>query len=191
MSWWVATLLFLGLGAPIVLLGLRSLAGLGPVRKWVAMGVRLAVLGLVVLILGGIRWQRQNKDVEVIVLRDISESTNNVRNFPGKSLQLAVDDYLTNASDEKRGKKPSDRIGVISFKEDALIDVPPENRLLLNANAIRDPGSGTDVASAIQLALATFHKDAMHRLLLMWDGNATAGDTDTAVAAAKSQGVPI
>jgi uncharacterized membrane protein/Mg-chelatase subunit ChlD len=174
-----------------VLLGLRSLAGLGPVRKWVALGTRLGVLLLFVLILGGIRWQRQNKDVEVIALRDISESTNQVRNYPGKSLQLAVDDYLTATSDEKRGKKPADRIGVISFKEDALIDVPPENRLILNANAIRDPGSGTDVASAIQLALATFHKDAMHRLLLMWDGNATTGDTESAIAAAKSQGVPI
>ena len=31
----------------------------------------------------------------------------------------------------------------------------------------------------------------MHRLLVMWDGNATAGDTDGAVSAAAAQHVPI
>src|SRR5215210_452290 len=42
--WYTAVLLFVVLGAPIVLLGMRSLSGLGPVRKWVAIGTRLGVL---------------------------------------------------------------------------------------------------------------------------------------------------
>src|SRR6476646_11941072 len=73
--WWTASLLFLALAAPIVLLGMRSLSGLGPVRKWVAIGTRLAVLLLFILILGGIRWVRKHKNVEVIALRDVSDST--------------------------------------------------------------------------------------------------------------------
>src|SRR5215204_929599 len=81
MSGWAALGLFAILAVPIVLLGIRSLNGLGPVRKWVAIGVRLAVLLLFVLIIGGARWQRVNKHVEVIVLRDVSESMSQVKEF--------------------------------------------------------------------------------------------------------------
>src|SRR5215217_261292 len=72
--WWTAVLLFVVLGLPIVLLGMRSLSGLGPVRKWVAMGTRLAVLLLFILVLGGVRWVRKHKNVEVVALRDVSPS---------------------------------------------------------------------------------------------------------------------
>ena len=99
MSWWLALALFGGLGAFVVLLGMRSLTGLGPARKWVAITVRLLVLLLVVLILAGIRIQRAHKDLEVWVLRDISGSTNLVekKDYPGKTLQDSIDDYCRRA----------------------------------------------------------------------------------------------
>ena len=40
-------------------------------RRWVAVGVRMLVLLVAVLVIAGARWQRQNKDVEVIVLREL------------------------------------------------------------------------------------------------------------------------
>src|SRR3954467_15321522 len=101
MSWRQALLIFGALALPIVLLAIRSLAGLGPVRRWVALGARLLVLLMFVLILAGARWQRQNKNLEVMVLRDVSESTSNVHSFPGDSLQAAVDDYLKGVSTDK------------------------------------------------------------------------------------------
>ena len=191
MNWWQATLLFLALATPIVLLAIRSLAGLGPVRRWIALVARLLVLLIFVLILAGARWQRQNKDLEVMVLRDISESTSNVHDFTGTSLQDAVDNYLKSITQDKYKPNRADKLGVISFKEDALIDAPPEEKLQLDTRAMRDPGHGTDTAAAIQLALASLHKDAMHRLLLVWDGNATAGDLNNALSAAVAQHVPI
>ncbi len=190
MTWWQAMLLFGALSAPIALLAVRSLAGLGPVRRWVALGVRLLVLLLLILIVGGVRWQRENKVVEVMALRDISESVGNVRNYPGKTLQASVEDYLRNASDTKH-KPADDRVGVISFHSSALIDAIPNTTLALDARAIRDAGRGTDIASAIQLALATFGKDAMHRLLLISDGNSTLGDLDAAESAAAAAHIPI
>ena len=66
--WYTALLLMIGLSLPIVWLGMRSLSGLGPVRKWVAIGTRLGVLLLFIMVLGGMRWQRQHKNVEVIAL---------------------------------------------------------------------------------------------------------------------------
>src|ERR1700733_11124017 len=102
LSPWTALLLFAGIGAVIVLLGMRSLAGLGPVRQWVAIGIRLAVLLLTILILGDLKWVRKNTDVEVMVVRDISRSTEMVRDFPGKYLQSSVDDYLLQSSDKDK-----------------------------------------------------------------------------------------
>src|SRR5689334_22022214 len=98
---WQALLIFIALALPIVWMGTRSLAGLGQLRKWVAIAVRLAVLLLFVLILSGARWQRQNKNLEVLVLRDISQSTAQVHDFPGRTLQSSIDDWLTQQSKDK------------------------------------------------------------------------------------------
>src|SRR5947209_5688982 len=190
---WSAFLLFLGLGAVIVFLGMRSLNGLGPVRKWVAIGIRLTVLLLFILILGGIRWQRQHKNLEVMALVDISGSTKYVRSYPGgpgKPLRASLDEYLMGFNKEP-DKKSDDKIGVISFKERSLIDVMPSRELRLDTHAIPDPGTGTDAAAAIQLGLATLSKEAMHRLLLVWDGNQTEGNIDAAIDAAAAQHVQI
>ncbi len=189
-SGWLALGIFVACAIPIVLLGMRSLSGLGPVRKWVAIVARLLVLLLFVLIIGGIRWQRQNKIVEVMAIRDVSQSTMEVHDYPGKSLQQSIDDELQTAT-KAPDKEPDDRIGQVSFSNTPQIDDVPNITLRQDTHAIRAAGNGTDAAAAIQLALATMSKDAMHRLLLFWDGNATAGNIDEAVAAAASQHVPI
>jgi uncharacterized membrane protein len=189
-SGWVAAGIFVALAVPIVLLGMRSLNGLGPVRKWVAIGARLLVVACFILILGGIRWQRQHKELQIMVLRDVSESTRQVRDFPGKTLEQSFDEYLLDLTRDEN-KTGKDTIGLIRFQETATIDALPGPTIRLDARAVARKGTGTDAASAIQLALATMSKDAMHRLLLIWDGNQTAGDIDAAIASAASQGVQI
>ena len=62
LSPWTALGLYALCAAPILFLGMRSLAGLGPIRKWVAIGARLAVLLMFVLILGGARFGTDPKD---------------------------------------------------------------------------------------------------------------------------------
>lgn len=189
-SWPTAAGVFTAIATPIVLLGVRSLNGLGATRKWVAIGVRLLVVAFLVLILGGVRWQRQHKDLEVMFLRDVSQSAEQVATFPGKSVQEGVLGYINDVS--KRSDKPrSDTVGVISFDSRAAVDALPNTTVALGTSAIREPGSGTDVAAAIQLALATMNKDAMHRLVLLWDGNATTGDLEGALAQAAAQNVPV
>jgi uncharacterized membrane protein len=191
LSWLEALGLFAILGLPIVWLGMRSLNGLGAVRKWVAIAIRLLVVALFILIIAGARFQRQNKDLEVIVLRDVSESTAQVKNYPDKTLQESEDKWFTNLGDDKNGKPRADRLGIISFQDQATIDAMPSIHPLLDARPIREAGTGTNIAAAIQLALATFGRDAMHRMLLVSDGNATMGDLDAAIDAANSAGVQI
>jgi uncharacterized membrane protein len=189
-SGWFALLLFVVLSVPIVYLGMRSLAGLGKVRQRVAIGVRLLVILLIVLILGGARIQRTSHDLEVMILRDISTSTSMVQDYPAKSLKDSLDDYLRDAAAAKT-KPPDDRIGQISFQQDALIDALPNTHLMQSTKAVREACTGTNIASAIQLGLATMQKDAMHRLVLVSDGNPTLGDLDAAVNAAIAAHVPI
>jgi len=191
MPGWKAALIFAALALPIIWLGMRSLAGMGPVRKWVAIAIRLLVLLMLMLTLAGARWNRLHKDVQVMVVRDNSQSTMHVRGYPGRNLDESIEDYLRTAADPKHKIHRDDRIGVISFDRTPLIDSMPNTTLLLDARAIRDKGNATDMASAIQLALATFQKDAMRRILLISDGNQTAGDLEGALTAAVSQNVPI
>jgi uncharacterized membrane protein len=190
MTGWNALLLFAALGLPVVFLGRRSLNGLGPVRKWVAIAMRLAVMLLLVLIIAGLRWQRQHQNLDIMVLRDVSRSTTMVTDYPGTSLQDSVDDYLRGVMKEP-GKKPDDRLGIISFKETASVDAMPDREIRLDTRGVPEPPKGTDPSAAIQLALATLSPDTMHRILLIWDGNQTEGDLDTAVAAAAAQHIPI
>ncbi|HEY1922553.1 MAG TPA: hypothetical protein VGG44_07280, partial [Tepidisphaeraceae bacterium] len=182
----VALAIFAGLGGIVVLLGIHSMAAMGRVRKWTAIGVRLAVLLLIILILGEIKLVRKNTDVELMIVRDISRSTELVTDYPGKFLQSSVDDYLLTSTSKENSpsRGEGDRVGEISFNERAYIDAIPSPRLSLEARAIRDRGTGTDAAGAIQLGLASMGNDSMHRMLLIWDGNATAGDLNNALAAA-------
>ncbi len=189
MTWWQASLLSAAVGLPVVLLGLRSMAGLGPTRQWVAIGLRLVVLLLLVLIVAGARWQRINRDVEVIVLSDISRSTSLVRNYPGETLDASIDQFVREVAD--KNKQRQDRIGMISFASSPLIDAMPNTTFMRGARAVRDTGTGTDIASAIQLAMATLKQDAMHRLVLISDGNANQGDLESAISLAASANVPI
>ena len=191
MTGWKAALIFAALAAPVLWLGMRSMAGLGPVRKWVAIGLRLLVLLLLVLIVAGARWQRVHKSLEVMVLRDISDSTTLFRQYPGKNLQDSLDDYLRAVSDDKVKVGKDDKVGMISFSGRALVDWMPNTFLELGARGIREGGSSTDIASAIQLALATFQRDAMRRIVLISDGNPTTGDLEGALATAVSQHIPI
>lgn len=190
-NWWYAGGYLACVGIVLVL-GMRSLAGLGPVRKWVAIGTRVLVLTLLFLILCGVQWSRRHKDLELLVVRDISNSVRNFKGFEGQSLDEAFKRYLKQMTD--RNHKPvDDRIGEIVFSEAPQIDAMPNKELVTDAAAIHDPelANQTDVASALELALSTFRPDAMRRLLLVWDGNQTIGNVDAVAARAKSMGIPI
>jgi Mg-chelatase subunit ChlD len=184
----IAAILFVALALPVIWLGMRSLNWLGATRKWVSISLRLSIIWVLVLLLCGAHWVKRNRDLEVIVLRDISTSTNSVTPPPGKTLCSAVDDLIREECRDKRG---GDRIGVIGFAQQPRVEAPPDDRLHLDAHPLQTGGDGTDIASALKLSLASFRRDAMHRLVLVSDGNATQGDTDAAICTATSMGIPI
>ena len=192
LSWLQALGLFALLLLPVLLFGWRPLRALGPTKRAVALVARTLVVALAVLILAGLRVERENEVVEVLVLRDVSDSAQ--QSVKDGSVSQAVAQYLQKALGPDSDKKPEDRLGLISFDAQAYMDLVPNKSgatLLGQTAAINRTATGTDPAAAIQLALASLGEDARHRLLLVWDGNRTDGDLDAAVAAAKAQGVPV
>src|SRR5207247_11294768 len=69
--WWLLLVLLV---PAIVYLSYRSLAGLGPVRRWVAIGLRSALVILLALALAEPRLRRSNENLTVLFLVDRSLS---------------------------------------------------------------------------------------------------------------------
>ncbi|MEL7240383.1 MAG: VWA domain-containing protein, partial [Planctomycetota bacterium] len=160
LTWWQVLAIFGVLAAITLALGVRSLASLGPVRRWVALGARLVVLLLAVLILAGVRLERTNEIVEVMVLLDASDSAQQSLRPSDPGLRERQNDWIRQLlsldDGEKRG---DDRLGVISFDGDAYVDQPLNDQpqsLFTQTQAVNRRTTGTDLASALQLAMASF-----------------------------------
>ena len=195
LSWWQALSLFGVLAVITLLLGVRSLASLGPVRRWVALGARMAVLALAVLIIAGVRLERENEIVEVMVLLDASDSAQQVARSGDTPLREQQDDWLDRVLNLPDSEKlADDRIGVISFDGDAYVDQPLNDQpqgMTSQTRAVNRQNSGTNLASALQLAMASFKGDARHRIVVQWDGTMTEGDLRAAVDQAREQDIVI
>src|SRR5207302_765286 len=129
-SWPVALLILGCAGGIVVLLGWLSLKSLGAVRQWTAIGIRLLVVALLVLILGDARWDKKHDALEVMILNDASASVDLVSEFPGRgkdigTVRQALDRYYRALSQDDPTKERPDRIGMISFRHYARVDAMP------------------------------------------------------------------
>lgn len=170
----------------------RSLQALHQLRRKAAITLRLGVFLLLLLALAGVQWQINARTVDVIVLNDLSASTVHAVTTDGMTTQQAVQRWLGNAA-AGRDKQAGDRIGVVGFAAQPLVDLLPSTQLDLTARPSRDTlniGS-TDIQAAIQLGLAMFHGDAMQRLVLISDGNSNQGDLEAAIQTATAHRIPI
>ena len=205
------------LALPMVWLGYRRLTTVEPLRRWIALGLRTAVLVLLVVILAGLRAERRHTDLTVIAVVDRSPSTRVFGEassiaapedqsetgdsgggggaaLPGvagsaPSLLRSVDRYLRAAGVQQR---PDDRFGVVAYDQRPTVlsrPGPGQRFELTDAAAARE---GTDTAAALEWAMASkADADTALRLVLVSDGNDTAGDTLAAARNAAAAGVPV
>src|SRR5205823_11739707 len=110
------------LAIPILALGARSMTGLDSFRKWTSIAIRLDLLMFLVLLIAGARWEQTPKDLSVVMVRDVSRSTSNVKSPNPAGLQMQVSRYLREAA---RNKPPADRIGAVSFDRLSMVDALP------------------------------------------------------------------
>jgi len=165
----------LALGLALVLVplvwwvGYRNLAALGTGRRWAALGLRTAVVVLLILAVAEMRAIRTSDRLTVFFLLDLSQS------IP-LEIRSRMIEYVNQAVE--RHRRPRDRAGVIVFGREAAIELPPFDESIPLAAT---PGSPVDpeytnLAGAMRLAQATFPEDAARRVVILSDGNENLGD---------------
>lgn len=165
-------------------LGRNSLAGLGPVRRLLALTLRIAAVVLLVCSIAEVQWVRTSNRLTVIYLLDQSLSIPPPR-------RAAMVEYVNAAISQHRQR--DDKAGVIVFGREAAVEIPP-----LDAAVPLDPHiesvldrEHTHIASALKLALASFPEDSSRRIVVISDGNETIGDALEQARRATEGGVGI
>jgi uncharacterized membrane protein len=168
---------------PLIFFSRKSLSGLGPFRKNVAILLRTSVVTLIILAVAEVQAVRKNDKLTTIFAVDASES-------------IPVDmrrNTLRYVSEEGKKRRKDDLASVVVFGRDPSVEAPPaptEPNLSLGIESTIN-GQYTDIASAIKLSLATFPEESARRIVLISDGNENRGNVLEQVSAAARLGVQI
>jgi uncharacterized membrane protein len=176
--WWLATA---ALAVPMVWLAWRHLAAAGPVRRVLAVAVRVLVVALLVALLADPLLTRIHDRVTVIAIVDRSLSVP----APLREGSLA---WLAEAAGAKR---PEDRLAVIDVAEAAIIEKLASTDATVSRRAVSLTGEQTNLAAALGLALAIAPPDSAARVLIVSDGNETLGDLREAARVAAANNIPV
>jgi Mg-chelatase subunit ChlD len=150
-------------------------------RRWLALGLRLVVVSLVVGALAGLQWREPKEGTSVMFLVDRSDSV------PAEQQELARR-WLVEAA---AAKPPGDRAGVIVIGADASVELPLREKLELPKFQAVVSSTGSDLARAIRLGAASFSEFGQKRLVVLSDGNENIGDAVAALASALPLGVSV
>ena len=165
-----------------IFLARKSLAGLGKSSKIAALVIRIVALLLVVAALARPSYRDEATDVSVTVINDVS------RSIPS-SVQPRVDSFVDLA--QQGSREPNDRLGVITAARDSIVQASPSRHVRgIERQFIGDTES-TNLASAVNQAIANSATDAASRILLVTDANETEGSLYQAAMQAKAAGIPI
>lgn len=170
------------LGVLSVLIARKSLAGLGRSSRIAALVIRILAIALIVGALARPELRKTTDAVGVTVIVDAS------RSIPVAS-QAMIDQYIAQAQNDSR--KGEDLLGVITAAEGAYIQSTPSKHTRTIDRQFIGGTDGTNLAEALNLAIATAPKNAANRFVLVSDGNETDGSILRAAQAAKAVGLPI
>ncbi len=151
------------------------------VRDITSLLMRTLIVVLLVLALGGARISGPAGRQAVIFLLDRSDSVGTL----SEAEQLAFVQSALGA------RSPEDDWALVAFGADALVEQ--------SFGALSDPRplqsgvnrGGTDIARALQMALSLFPADATRRIVLLSDGQQTAGDALSKARLAAAAGIEI
>ncbi len=178
--WWL--LLIPLVLPPLVWASQRSLTGLGPIRRILAIGIRSFVITLVVLALAEMKSVKRTDRLTTMYLIDVSNSV-------PKDLQKAEIEYAAATS---RKRRKDDLAGVVVFGKSPRVEIPPSpSELNLLAVESTVDAENTDLAAGLKLALAAFPDDTARRVVVLSDGNENRGSVLEQAQAARALGVQV
>ncbi|MSQ90245.1 MAG: hypothetical protein EXS01_02460 [Phycisphaerales bacterium] len=151
-------------------------------RAWVSASARSVLVLLLALSLAQPSIKRLGEGVTLLVVADVS------RSIPS--------DLLTRAESalQKATKNPpdrADRVGVVTVARDAIVAELPTIGGEVSFGGHGGELDGSNLALGVRRGLALLPADTMNRLLLVSDGNETAGSLREAASLAKANRIPI
>jgi len=163
------------------LLRIVSLTDLSIVQQVVQATLRSLVIAGVAIALSRPSWVTEQSKVSTVLLVDVSDSVSD------KQLEAAkkyVDDF--------EAKEGEGNLQLVTFAEKPAV-VRKEDGKALSAGVKRHAGAGagTDVQSAMQLAYGLYPDGYLPRMVMVTDGNQTAGDAAVEAYRAKELGVKV
>lgn len=163
-----------------------SVAGVGGLTKGraaAALFTRLALAGLLIMVLAEPRAVRKSDRLSVVYAMDISDSI-------GETTSEAARTFFARTVSEK----PSDdEAGLVVFGRNAAVEFPPRKMPPPDDTAINSliEPDATNLEQALSLAGAMLPEDARGRIVLVSDGTATEGSLSRVLDELKSRGVSV
>jgi Mg-chelatase subunit ChlD/uncharacterized membrane protein len=146
------------------------LAWIGPrrptrARFWGGLVLRVVILSLIVLALAGIQLRLRADSLTAVFVLDVSDSIDADARKSGETfIQEAIE-----------AMPAGDRAAIVVFGEDALVERLASEEAALSQIASVPITTRTDIAEALQLALALFPNEGAKRLVLLSDGRENIG----------------
>lgn len=156
-------------------------------RRILSAILRFVLFAVILLCVCGVSLVRTSDRVATIVVLDSSDS---VRRFGA----LSAAPLLAPPLDALRAgvfRRADDTLGVVAFDGRAVSVLAPTTTRTPAFDAEPPGGDGTNIESALRLARALIPADAMGRIVLVSDGNQTAGDADRAARDITSGARPV
>ncbi len=188
MGWALVDARWLALAAAIVpcaLIAWRWFHAMSVARRVSAVVARAALLFLIAAMLAGLSSTRRADRVAVIGVIDLSGSVTRFGDFgeDADGRAIAAQDFARAVLARGAGSRgPDDLLGVVTFDGRALAAAAPARSDVLD-RALPAPGlPGTDLESALRLAVGLVPPDSNARVVVLTDGNETTGDGVRAAA---------
>lgn len=166
----------------LIVLSIRSLSGLGPWRRSIAIVARCLVVVLMVLALAGAESRKTSDDLAVVVVVDRSNS------IP-RELQAAALAFLKETPQKLRPSK--DRLAVVAVDGEASVEQLPQGALAIERLGEAVAPNETNLAAAIRMGMALFPPNYARRMVLLSDGNENVGSALEEAEQLRAAGVPL
>jgi uncharacterized membrane protein len=158
-------LVLLAVLAPVVALAMASRRQ-GRRRWWASLALRVALLTVIILALSGVQVRTRADTLTAVFVLDVSDS------IPAEE-QACGEDLIRQAV---AAMPPGDRAAVVVFGQDALVERMASEEPLLSDLASVPVTARTDIARALQLAMALYPDEGARRLVLLSDGRENLGE---------------
>lgn len=162
----------------------KSITDMSEGRKRLALGVRLTVVGLLLLALAGTRFVNRSDALAVLFLMDASRSIRDDQ----RSQEIAF------VQEAAKSKRRTDSIGVITYGADPRQRVVPDLTRPFNLDGLHHEGAtnATNIAQAMNAALSLpVPPGSARKIVVLSDGNENVGSALAQVPTLTAGGVTV